>query len=259
MMMSSSFGGVLQECVKRKFTVKTEHSPLQSTLLCRALSFARRLPDLGLVEGCCDARQFCLNLPYVGPGWFFYFPEANSRVAAIHMLTGTLWAHENTHTTTPTQQPKPPSHHTSASAIHSWTAARCEQRKTTKRDRDDPNFPPGQKRTKTPKTLRVVPQNPDDNATCGADGLWLSEAQRAFTLATTAGFQVLGHHCIGAWSAGTTQPLPDQTLIKQGGPSFSQALVSMPVGADVILVRPDLAHLFSIKKPRVLPTLLATF
>ena len=31
----------------------------------------------------------------------------------------------------------------------------------------------------------------DDNATCGADGLWLSEAQRAFTLATTAGFQVL--------------------------------------------------------------------
>ena len=34
---------------------------------------------------------------------------------------------------------------------------------------------------------------------------------------------------------GTTQPLPDQTLIKQGGPSFSQALVSMPVGADVIL------------------------
>ena len=29
------------------------------------------LPDLGFVEGCCDARQFCLNLlPYVGPGWY---------------------------------------------------------------------------------------------------------------------------------------------------------------------------------------------
>ena len=28
------------------------------------------LPDLGFVEGCCDARQSCLNLlPYVGPGW----------------------------------------------------------------------------------------------------------------------------------------------------------------------------------------------
>ena len=27
------------------------------------------LPDLGFVEGCCDARQSCLNLlPYVGPG-----------------------------------------------------------------------------------------------------------------------------------------------------------------------------------------------
>ena len=49
----------------------------------------------------------------------------------------------------------------------------------------------------------------DDNATCGTDGLWLSAAQRAFTLATTAGFQVLGHDCIGAWSAesaGTAQP-----------------------------------------------------
>ena len=29
------------------------------------------LPDLGFVEGCCDARQSCLNLlPYVGPGWY---------------------------------------------------------------------------------------------------------------------------------------------------------------------------------------------
>ena len=28
------------------------------------------LPHLGFVEGCCDARQSCLNLlPYVGPGW----------------------------------------------------------------------------------------------------------------------------------------------------------------------------------------------
>ena len=28
------------------------------------------LPDLGFVEGCCDARQSCLNLlPYVGRGW----------------------------------------------------------------------------------------------------------------------------------------------------------------------------------------------
>ena len=78
----------------------------------------------------------------------------------------------------------------------------------------------------------------DDNATCGTDGRWLSTAQLAFTLATTAGFQALGHHCIGVWSAesaGTTQPLPDQSQIKQGGPSFSQALGSMPVGADVIL------------------------
>ena len=36
-----------------------------------------------------------------------------------------------------------------------------------------------------------------------------------------------GHHCSGVWSAesaGTTQPLPDQSQIKQGGPSFSQAL-----------------------------------
>ena len=57
-----------------------------------------------------------------------------------------------------------------------------------------------------------------------SDGRWLSTAQLAFTLATTAGFQVLGHHCIGVWSAGTTQPLPDQSQIKQGGPSFSQAL-----------------------------------
>ena len=30
------------------------------------------LPDLGFVEGCCDARQSCLNLlPYVGPGWYW--------------------------------------------------------------------------------------------------------------------------------------------------------------------------------------------
>ena len=29
------------------------------------------LPDLGFVEGCCNARQSCLNLlPYVGPGWY---------------------------------------------------------------------------------------------------------------------------------------------------------------------------------------------
>ena len=38
-----------------------------------------------------------------------------------------------------------------------------------------------------------------------------------------------------AESAGTTRPLPDQSQIKQGGPSFLQALGSMPVGADVIL------------------------
>ena len=89
----------------------------------------------------------------------------------------------------------------------------------------------------------------DDNATCGTDGRWLSTAQLAFTLATAAGFQVLGHHCIGVWSAesaGTTQPLPDQSQIKQGGPSFSQALGSMPVGADVILGRATRrAHLAS--------------
>ena len=29
------------------------------------------LPNLGFVEGCCDARQSCLNLlPYAGPGWY---------------------------------------------------------------------------------------------------------------------------------------------------------------------------------------------
>ena len=57
----------------------------------------------------------------------------------------------------------------------------------------------------------------------------------------------IGHHgrFSGPWTSlswslvcgecGYCQPLPDQSLIKQGGPSFSQALGSVPVGADVIL------------------------
>ena len=45
------------------------------------------LPDLGFVEGCCDARQSCLNLlPYVGPGWY-------PKVSLAAMLDLARWDH----------------------------------------------------------------------------------------------------------------------------------------------------------------------
>ena len=47
------------------------------------------LPDLGFVEGCCDARQSCLNLlPYVGPGWY---PKVS--LAAMLELGVCRWDH----------------------------------------------------------------------------------------------------------------------------------------------------------------------
>ena len=47
------------------------------------------LPDLGFVEGCCDARQSCLNLlPYVGPGWY---PKVS--LAAMLDLGVCRWDH----------------------------------------------------------------------------------------------------------------------------------------------------------------------
>ena len=47
------------------------------------------LPDLGFVEGCCDARQSCLNLlPYVGPGWY---PKVS--LAAMLDLGVCRWGH----------------------------------------------------------------------------------------------------------------------------------------------------------------------
>ena len=47
------------------------------------------LPDLGFVEGCCDARQSCLNLlPYVGPGWY---PKVS--LAAMLDLDVCRWDH----------------------------------------------------------------------------------------------------------------------------------------------------------------------
>ena len=47
------------------------------------------LPDLGFVEGCCDARQSCLNLlPYVGPGWY---PKVS--LAAMLELGVCRWNH----------------------------------------------------------------------------------------------------------------------------------------------------------------------
>ena len=49
----------------------------------------RWLPDLGFVEGCCDARQSCLNLlPYVGPGWY---PKVS--LAAMLDLGVCRWDH----------------------------------------------------------------------------------------------------------------------------------------------------------------------
>ena len=47
------------------------------------------LPDVGFVEGCCDARQSCLNLlPYVGPGWY---PKVS--LAAMLDLGVCRWDH----------------------------------------------------------------------------------------------------------------------------------------------------------------------
>ena len=47
------------------------------------------LPDLSFVEGCCDARQSCLNLlPYVGPGWY---PKVS--LAAMLELGVCRWDH----------------------------------------------------------------------------------------------------------------------------------------------------------------------
>ena len=47
------------------------------------------LPHLGFVEGCCDARQSCLNLlPYVGPGWY---PKVS--LAAMLDLGVCRWDH----------------------------------------------------------------------------------------------------------------------------------------------------------------------
>ena len=47
------------------------------------------LPDLGFVEGCCDARQSCLNLlPYAGPGWY---PKVS--LAAMLDLGVCRWDH----------------------------------------------------------------------------------------------------------------------------------------------------------------------
>ena len=47
------------------------------------------LPDLGFVEGCCDARQSCLNLlPYVVPGWY---PKVS--LAAMLELGVCRWDH----------------------------------------------------------------------------------------------------------------------------------------------------------------------
>ena len=47
------------------------------------------LPNLGFVEGCCDARQSCLNLlPYVGPGWY---PKVS--LAAMLDLGVCRWGH----------------------------------------------------------------------------------------------------------------------------------------------------------------------
>ena len=47
------------------------------------------LPDLGFVEGCCDARQSCLNLlPYVGSGWY---PKVS--LAAMLELGVCRWDH----------------------------------------------------------------------------------------------------------------------------------------------------------------------
>ena len=47
------------------------------------------LPDLGFVEGCCDARQSCLHLLlYVGPGWY---PKVS--LAAMLDLGVCRWDH----------------------------------------------------------------------------------------------------------------------------------------------------------------------
>ena len=49
------------------------------------------LPDLGFVEGCCDARQSCLNLlPYVGPGWY---PKVSlAAMLGLGVGTTSCWA-----------------------------------------------------------------------------------------------------------------------------------------------------------------------
>ena len=61
--------------------------PFPLPILCPADGVV--LPDLGFVEGCCDARQSCLNLlPYVGPGWY---PKVS--LAAMLDLGVCRWDH----------------------------------------------------------------------------------------------------------------------------------------------------------------------
>ena len=65
--------------------------PLPLPILCPADGVARDgvLPHLGFVEGCCNARQSCLNLlPYVGPGWY---PKVS--LAAMLELGVCRWDH----------------------------------------------------------------------------------------------------------------------------------------------------------------------
>ena len=57
--------------------------------LANALPLAHPVPvdGLGFVKGCCNPRQFCLNLlPYVGPGWYEGFAGRDAGPGRCHIV-----------------------------------------------------------------------------------------------------------------------------------------------------------------------------